>query len=94
MDGDIKPAKTLRSWSNLSTQRLLPSQRLFFLVVTLVLPCFGGDFLENGTETQTQEQYSTVNNIKDEIIFGNKGAGATWLHSFSEQESWIQLVRG
>src|SRR6516225_3222670 len=26
---------------------------------TLVLPCFGGGILENGTETQTQEQYST-----------------------------------
>ena len=35
-----------------------------------------------------------MNNIKDEIIFGTKRAGATWLHSFSEQESWIQLVRG
>jgi hypothetical protein len=27
-------------------------------------------------------------------LFGAKRAGATWLHSFSEQESWIQLVRG
>jgi hypothetical protein len=71
-----------------------PPSLLFFLVVTLVLPCFGGGILENGTETQTQEQYSTINNIKDEIIFGTKRAGATWLHSFSEQESWIQLVRG
>jgi hypothetical protein len=35
-----------------------------------------------------------MNNIKDEIIFGTKRAGATWLRSFSEQESWIQLVRG
>jgi hypothetical protein len=35
-----------------------------------------------------------MNNIKDEIIFGTKRAGATWLHSLSEQESWIQLVQG
>jgi hypothetical protein len=27
-------------------------------------------------------------------LFGAKRAGATWLRSFSEQESWIQLVRG
>jgi hypothetical protein len=64
------------------------------LVVTLVLPCFGGGILENGTETQTQEHTPPMNNIKDEIIFGAKRAGATWLHSFSEQERWIQLVRG
>src|SRR5215469_3642268 len=36
-----------------------PPSLLFFLVVTLVLPCFGGGILENGTQTQTQEQYST-----------------------------------
>ena len=36
-----------------------PPNLLLFLVATLVLPCFGGGILENGTETQTQEQYST-----------------------------------
>src|SRR5262249_24327689 len=35
-----------------------PPSLLFLLVVTLVLPCFGGGILENGTETQTQEQCS------------------------------------
>src|SRR5260370_30845986 len=33
-----------------------PPGLLFFLVATLVLPCFGGGILENGTETQKQEQ--------------------------------------
>jgi hypothetical protein len=53
-----------------------------------------GGILENGTETQTQEQYSTNEQHKRRDYFGTKRAGATWLHSFSEQESWIQLVRG
>ena len=34
-----------------------PPGLLFFLVATLVLPCFGGGILENGTEAQKQEQY-------------------------------------
>ena len=36
-----------------------PPSLLFFSVATLVLLCFGGGILENGTETQRQEQYRT-----------------------------------
>jgi hypothetical protein len=36
---------------------------LFFLVATLVLSCFGGGILENGTETQKQEQYRPQVNL-------------------------------
>jgi hypothetical protein len=42
-----------------------PPGLLFFLVATLVLPCFGGGILENGTETQNQEQYRPqVNDVR------------------------------
>jgi hypothetical protein len=42
-----------------------PPGLLFFLVATLVLPCFGGGILENGTETQKQEQYRPqVNDVR------------------------------
>ena len=35
-----------------------------------------------------------MNNVKDEIIFGTKRAGAIWLHSFSEQEIGSSLFEG
>ena len=42
-----------------------PPSLLFFLVATLVFSCFGGGILENGTETQKQEQYRPqVNDIR------------------------------
>ena len=42
-----------------------PPGLLFFLVATLVLPCFGGGILENGTETRKQEQYRPqVNDVR------------------------------
>src|SRR5262249_55746437 len=42
-----------------------PPSLLFFLVETLVLSCFGGGILENGTETQTQQQYRPqVNDVR------------------------------
>jgi hypothetical protein len=63
-------------------------------VVTLVLPCFGGGILENGTETQTQEQYSTINNIKDEIIFGTKRAGANGCAHFRSRRVGSSLFEG
>ena len=53
-----------------------PPSLLFFLVATLVLSCFGGGILENGTETQRQEQYRPQVNVRWKPRRRSKGNSA------------------